>query len=59
MTQLPTDPIILLSFINTRLRDEYPTLDELCRTLDIDRSRLEQTLSEAGFAYEPEQNQFR
>ena len=28
MTVLPKDPVILLSYINTQLRDFYPNLDE-------------------------------
>ena len=46
---IPSDPIILLSFINTRLRDQYSSLDDLCD----DKLRL------AGFEYNPDQNQFR
>ena len=30
---IPEDPVILLSFVNTKLRDEYPNLDELCASL--------------------------
>ena len=33
---LPKDPVILLSFVNTKLRDEYESLDELCAALDAD-----------------------
>lgn len=56
---LPKDPFILLSYINTRLRDDYSSLDALCDDLHIDREKLEQTLSEAGFDYMPQINQFR
>ena len=56
---LPRDPFILLSFINTRLRDEYPSLDALCSDLDVDRAHLEKTLGDAGFEYMPQINQFR
>lgn len=59
MTQIPSDPIILLSFVNTRLRDQYSDLDALCDDLDLDRAHLESRLHEAGFDYIPEQNQFR
>ncbi len=34
--QLPKDPVILLSYINTQLRDFYPSLDELCKSLCIE-----------------------
>lgn len=55
---LPKDPIMLLSFCNTRLRDEYESLDELCAALDAEREALCQTLSAAGFTYDPNRNQF-
>lgn len=55
---LPKDPYILLSVVNTRLRDEYDSLDELCASLDVDRSALEDTLRSAGFRYDPAVNQF-
>lgn len=48
-----------MSVINTRLRDEYSSLDELCDDLHIDRADLESTLATAGFTYMPEINQFR
>ena len=28
--ELPKDPVMLLSVINTELRDKYPSLDALC-----------------------------
>lgn len=59
MLELPSDPIMLLSVINTRLRDNYNSLDELCDDLNVDRQSLESSLHEAGFDYIPEQNQFR
>lgn len=58
MDTLPKDPAILLSFINTRLRDVYPDLDHLCDDMHIDRSELEKRLAGAGFEYSPEQNKF-
>jgi hypothetical protein len=42
--QIPTDPYILLSYINTKLRDEYNSIDELCTDLDINRSNIEKVL---------------
>lgn len=56
---LPEDPFILLSFINTRLRDNYSDLDVLCEDLGIERAALEKRLSDAGFEYMPQINQFR
>lgn len=57
--ELPKDPFILLSVVNTRLRDFYPSLDELCAAEDIDRAALEDTLAKAGFSYQADVNQFR
>lgn len=51
--------MMLFSFINMKLRDCYPSLDELCASLDVDRATLEATLAAAGFEYNPQQNKFR
>ena len=56
---LPKDPMILLSYLNTKLRDEYPSLEALCEDLELERDELTDRLHEAGFDYDPEQNQFR
>lgn len=56
---IPEDPFILLSYINTLLRDSYPTLDELCKAEGIDAGALTQKLHAAGFEYMPQINQFR
>lgn len=56
---LPKDPFMLLSVVNTRLRDEYTSLDELCKALELSREELEKRLEGAGFAYDPERNAFR
>ncbi len=59
MENLPQDPFMLLSMINMKLRDVYPSLDELCAAMDIDRDALCKKLGDAGFEYMPEINQFR
>ncbi len=56
---IPNDPAILLSYVNTMLRDNYNSLDELCKSLGIDRTELEKKLSGIGYKYRPEQNQFK
>ena len=56
---LPQDPYILLSVVNTKLRDEYPSLDALCDALDADQAELTEKLAGAGYAYDPAANQFR
>lgn len=55
---IPKDPYILLSFINTKLRDYYPNLDILCNEQEINRVQLEKSLSSIGYAYVKDQNQF-
>lgn len=59
MNNLPKDPVMLMSVVNMRLRDNNETLEEFCHREDIDRSELETALKEAGFCYLPEANQFR
>lgn len=58
MDNFPKDPIMLLSVVNTRLRDYYRSLDELCCSEGIDRHDLERRLMKAGFIYNPVTNQF-
>lgn len=58
-TMLPNDPMILLSYLNTRLRDDYLSLDALCEDLDLSRAELEKKLEAVGFSYDAEQNRFR
>lgn len=55
---LPQDPMILLSYVNTKLRDDYSDLDALCDDLDTDRQALEQTLASIDYRYSPELNRF-
>ena len=55
---LPKDPYILLSFINTKLRDEYPSLSELCAALEADEKEITAALDAVGCAYDPKQNRF-
>ena len=45
---LPQDPAMLLSFVNMKLRDEYPSLDAMCDGMDLDKSALTATLAAAG-----------
>lgn len=56
---IPKDPVMLLSYINTQLRDNYSSLDDLCDSLQIEKQHVVQTLRKIDYAYEKEQNQFR
>ena len=56
---LPQDPMILLSYVNMKLRDEYTSLYEFCEEMDTDMDALVAKLATAGFHYEEATNQFR
>ncbi len=56
--ELPDNPMILLSVVNTKLRDEYSSLDDLCEDLHIDRKELEQKLATVGYEYNSRTNRF-
>lgn len=55
---LPKDPILLMSVINTKLRDYYHTLDELCEDLGADKEEIIRKLEKAGYAYDVSKGQF-
>lgn len=55
---MPNDPVILMSYLNTQLRDNYPTLTELCCSLDWEEEVICQKLQQIGYRYAPERNQF-
>lgn len=55
---MPKDPNILLSYINTQLRDTYDSLEELCRSLDLDELDIKNTLSGIGYEYDTGLNKF-
>lgn len=55
---LPQDPVILLSYVNTQLRDRCPALDALCEQENVDKDALCAKLAEIGYEYNAERNQF-
>lgn len=55
---LPKDPVILLSVLNTKLRDLYKNLDELCEDLNVERTEICKVLCDIGYEYNEEQNKF-
>lgn len=56
---LPKNPILLLSIVNTKLRDFYSSLDELCQDLDESMDEIIDILAGYGYIYDKELNQFR
>lgn len=55
---LPNDPFLLLSAVNTKLRDYYSNLDILCDDLGENRTELEEKLADIGYYYDEQLNQF-
>ena len=55
---LPEDPMMLFSFINTKLRDCYSSLDELCDDMNVNKETIVGLLQSAGFEYSAEHNKF-
>lgn len=55
---LPNDPFLLFSVINTKLRDYYKNLDELCYDLEIDKNDIIKKINGIGYEYNEDLNQF-
>ncbi|MCQ2539660.1 MAG: DUF4250 domain-containing protein [Acetatifactor sp.] len=55
---IPNDPVMLLSFINLKLRDFYQSLDALCDDLDADKAEIVEKLAAIDYHYDAEQNKF-
>ncbi len=56
---LPKDPIILLSVINTALRDEYSSLDALCEDKGFNKTEIIDALEKVNYSYDEGVNQFK
>lgn len=56
---IPNDPIMLLSFVNMKLRDIYPSLEALCDDMDISESEITEKLRAVGYEYDSKTNQFK
>lgn len=55
---MPKDPVMLLSYVNLKLRDFYGSLEALCEDLDADRDELVEKLAGIGYHYDEGKNQF-
>lgn len=55
---IPNDPVMLLSFVNLKLRDYYSNLDVMCEDMDIDQMQLVEKLAAIDYHYDAEQNKF-
>ena len=55
---IPNDPVMLLSYVNTQLRDYYSSLDALCEDKGIRKEELVEKMKSIEYVYEVERNQF-
>ena len=55
---MPKDPVMLLSFVNTQLRDNYNTLEELCKSYMVSEEEITNKLKTINYEYNSEKNQF-
>ncbi len=56
--KLPADPVLCLSVVNTKLRDHYKNLDDLCEDLKIEKNTLVEKLEMIDYTYDVTSNQF-
>lgn len=55
---IPKEPVMLLSFVNLKLRDFYDSLEALCEDMELDREELSDKLATIDYHYDREKNQF-
>ena len=55
---IPNDPMMLVSYLNTQLRDFYPSLEELCKSLDLDQQQICDKLKTVDYSYDAATNRF-
>lgn len=58
MMNLPKDPVLLLSVVNTELRDRFPTLERLAAAHMTEKKEIREKLEQIGYQYDAERNQF-
>ncbi|SFR81367.1 DUF4250 domain-containing protein [Anaeromicropila populeti] len=56
--KVPNDSVMLLSYINTQLRDNYESLDDLCKNLNLVQADIENKLQNIDYIYDLNRNQF-
>ena len=55
---LPNQPMILLSFVNTKLRDDFSSLDAFCDDFQVARDEIEEKLASIDYEYDEQLNKF-
>lgn len=57
-TVLPKDPMLMLSVVNTKLRDYYKNLDILCEDMQVQKKEIMEVLKGIDYEYDRSRNQF-
>ena len=55
---IPDDPVMLLSYVNTQLRDFYPDFQAFCRDQGIDAAEITEKLRSIDYEYDETCNRF-
>ncbi len=55
---LPKDPVMLMSYVNTQLRDNYTSLNDLVKSLGLDENEIKEKIASIGMKYDEKLNQF-
>ncbi|MEE0419074.1 MAG: DUF4250 domain-containing protein [Lachnospiraceae bacterium] len=56
---IPKDPMILLSYVNTQLRDYYESLEALCTCRGLNKKKLTEQMAAIDYHYDEKTNQFK
>ncbi|MCR5627990.1 MAG: DUF4250 domain-containing protein [Lachnospiraceae bacterium] len=56
---MPKDPVMLLSYVNLKLRDAYSSLNDLCLSENVSEEEIRSKLESIGYKYNSELNQFK
>lgn len=56
---VPKDPVMLLSYLNTQLRDYYDSFEEACQALELDSEEVIEKLRMINYEYDETSNQFK
>lgn len=59
MSETPKDPVMLLSWLNMKLRDQYEDLADLCYDYHIPMQDIVDKMEAIGYHYTYKSNQFK
>ena len=58
MPNIPNDPIMLMSYLNTQLRDNYASLEELCKSMCLEQAEMPIVAASQLVKHKPEEKDF-